>query len=192
MDEFISRVETIKDNNIIVEEGTWAYYAYILKSGRAKVWKTINGKQVLIGTLKEGDIFGEMSFFGMAKRTASVTADGDVTVEMITKDTFTEAINKLPKEVRAKLEKMSHDLFYLNDVHCRLTNCLYEISSIKEKIIDPKILENEIKNMPGFLQNIIALMGKRLHSAVEGSAEIMSRLEKTSKSIDSLSLSLVK
>ncbi|HHT9143609.1 MAG TPA: cyclic nucleotide-binding domain-containing protein [Candidatus Wujingus californicus] len=70
MEQFVTRTETIKDSNVIVEEGSWAYYAYILQSGKAKVWKNIENKQVLIGTLKEGDIFGEMSFFGMAKRTA--------------------------------------------------------------------------------------------------------------------------
>ncbi|QQR68019.1 MAG: cyclic nucleotide-binding domain-containing protein [Candidatus Brocadia sp.] len=62
--------------------------------------ENVNNKQVLVGTLKTGDIFGEMSFFGMAKRTASVTADGDVVVGMITKDTFMEAINKLSRSTR--------------------------------------------------------------------------------------------
>ncbi len=192
MDKFVSRTEKILDNNIIVEEGTWAYYAYILKSGKAKVWKNINNKQVLIGALKEGDIFGEMSFFGMAKRTASVTADGDVILEMIAKDTFMEAIDKLPKEVRAKLDKMSHDLFYLNDVYCRLTNCLHEMSNIKGKMIDQKIFEKEIEYMPDFLRNIVILMNQRFNSAIDGSVELMSQVEKTARSIDSLSLSLIK
>lgn len=192
MDQFISRVERIKDGSIIVEEGTWAYYAYILKSGKGKVWKNINDKQVLIGTLNEGDIFGEMSFFGMAKRMASVTADGDVTVEMIAKDTFMEAVNKLPKEVHAKFDKMSHDLFYLNDVYCRLTNCLYEISNMKEKMIDPIIFEKEIESMPGFLQKIMTLMGQRLKSVVVRNTELMAKLEETSMSIDSVSTALIK
>lgn len=191
MDQFISRIEKIQDGSIIVEEGTWAYYAYILKSGKAKVWKNINNKQVLIGALKEGDIFGEMSFFGMAKRTASVTADGDVTVEMIAKDTFMEAIDKVPKDVRAKLDKMSHDLFYLNDVYCRLTNCLHEMSNIKGKMIDQKIFEKEIENMPDFLRKIAILMSQRFNSAMDGSIELMSQLEETSRSIDSLSLALI-
>ncbi len=192
MDQFISRVENIKDGSVIVEEGTWAYYAYILKSGKAKVWKNINDKQVLIGSLKEGDIFGEMSFFGMAKRMASVTADGDVTVEMITKDTFTEAINKLPRDVRAKFDKMSHDLFYLNDVYCRLTNCLYEISNIKGKIVDPVIFQKEIESAPDFLQKIMVLMDQRMKSILERNTELMDKLEETSRSIDSVSTALIR
>ena len=191
MEQYITRTEKIKDGSVIVEEGTWAYYAYILLSGKAKVWKNINNKQVLIGTLKEDDIFGEMSFFGMAKRTASVTADGDVKVGMIAKDTFMEAVGKLPKDARDKLEKMSHDLFYLNDVYCRLTNCLHELQSIKGKMIDPKIFEKEVENMPDILRKVVVLMGKRFHSAIEGSTKMMAHLEDAARAIDALSTTLI-
>ena len=30
MNKFISRIEKVQDGSIIVEEGTWAYYAYVL------------------------------------------------------------------------------------------------------------------------------------------------------------------
>ncbi len=52
----------IKDGGIILEEGSWPFYVYILKSGRAKVFKIIDGNPVLIRTLSEGDIFGEFAF----------------------------------------------------------------------------------------------------------------------------------
>lgn len=191
MEQFVTRTETVKDNNVIVEEGSWAYYAYILQSGKAKVWKNIENKQVLIGTLKEGDIFGEMSFFGMAKRTATVTADGDVKVGMIAKDTFVEAIEKLPKQMREKLEKLSHDLFYLNDVYCRLSNCLHEILDIKGKMIDPKIFEKEVEKMPELLRKVVVLMSKRFHAAIEGSIKMVAHLEEATRAIDALSTTLI-
>ncbi len=191
MNQYITKVEEIKDGSVIVEEDTWAYYAYILKTGKAKVWKSNNGKQVLIGVLKEGDIFGEMSFFGMANRVATVTADGNVTVEMIAKDTFMEAFAKLPEDVRSKIDKMSTSLFYLNDVYCRLSNSLHEISDIKGGMTDPKTFEKEVENMPGFLREIIILMHQRFHTVIGRSVKLMSQLEETSKSIDSVSLALV-
>lgn len=191
MEQFVTRTETVKDNNVIVEEGSWAYYAYILQSGKAKVWKNIENKQVLIGTLKEGDVFGEMSFFGRAKRTATVTADGDVKVGMIAKDTFMEAIEKLPKQTREKLEKLSHDLFYLNDVYCRLSNCLHEILDIKGKMIDPKIFEKEVEKMPEILRKVVVLMSRRFHSAMEGSIKMVAHLEEATRAIDALSTNLI-
>jgi CRP-like cAMP-binding protein len=192
MEQFISRTETMKDGSVIIEEGTWAYYAYILQSGKAKVWKTLNNKQVLVGTLKAGDIFGEMSFFGMAKRTATVIADGSVKVGMIAKDTFMEAINKLPKEVQVKLDKMSHDLVYLNDVYCRLTDCLHEIMDIKKGTIDPKRFEKEVESMPELLRNVVNLMSRRFHLAIEGSTILMAQLEEASRTIDSLSTTFIR
>jgi CRP-like cAMP-binding protein len=188
MDPFIIRTEEIKDGNVIVEEGTWAYYVYVLQSGKAKVWKTINNKQVQIGTLKKGDIFGEMSFFGITKRTATVTADGDVKVGMISKDAFVEALDKLPKGVRAKLDKMTHDLFYLNDAYSRLTNCLHEILNIKQRMIDPKIFEKEIEKMPDILRKVVIMMSQRFAVAVEGSAKMVAQMEEISKYINSLSM----
>jgi len=192
MEQFISRTEKIKEGSVIIEEGSWAYYAYVLQSGRAKVWKTINNKQVLVGTLKEGDIFGEMSFFGMAKRTASVTADGDVIVGMITKDTFMEAVNKLPKEAHVKLDKMTQDLLYLNDAYNRLTNCIREISDIKGRMIDPKLFEKEVENMPDLLREVVGRASKRFISAIDGSIKLMAQLEEASRTIDSLSTTLIR
>ena len=191
MEQFFSRTEKIKDGSIILEEGSWAYYAYVLQSGRARVWKTINNKQVLVGTLKEGDIFGEMSFFGMAKRTASVTADGDVIVGMITKDTFMEAVNKLPKEAHAKLDKMTQDLLYLNDAYNRLTNCIREISDIKGRMIDPRLFEKEVENMPDLLREVVGRASKRFISAIDGSIKLMAQMEEASRTIDSLSTTLI-
>lgn len=191
MEQFFSRTEKIKDGSIILEEGSWAYYAYVLQSGRAKVWKTINNKPVLVGTLKEGDIFGEMSFFGMAKRTASVTADGDVIVGMITKDTFMEAVNKLPKEAHVKLDKMTQDLLYLNDAYNRLTNCIREISDIKGRMIDPKLFEKEVENMPDLLREVVGRASKRFISAIDESIKLMAQLEEASRTIDSLSTTLI-
>jgi len=179
MEQFFSRTEKIKDGSIILEEGSWAYYAYVLQSGRAKVWKTINNKQVLVGTLKEGDIFGEMSFFGMAKRTASVTADGDVIVGMI------------PKEAHVKLDKMTQDLLYLNDAYNRLTNCIREILDIKGRMIDPRLFEKEVENMPDLLREVVGRASKRFISAIDGSIKLMAQMEEASRTIDSLSTTLI-
>ncbi|MEP9410678.1 MAG: cyclic nucleotide-binding domain-containing protein [Candidatus Brocadia sp.] len=149
--------------------------------------KNINNKPALVGTLKEGDIFWEISFFGMAKRTATVTADGNVIVGMIAKDTFMEAVNKLPKESRIKLDKMTQDLLYLNDAYNCLTNCFREISDIKRRMINPKLFEKEIENMPDLLREVVDRASKCFISAIDGSIKLMTQLEEASRTIDSLS-----
>jgi len=190
--EVISRKEKIKDGDPILEEGTWAYYAYVLKAGKAKVFKNIDGKPVLLGTLNQGDIFGEVAFLGGAKRTASVIADGDVEVDMIPRDSFFDALNQLPRGLRSKLNALVSDLTFMDEVRGRLTAFLHELQNVRAKMIDLKSFEREVENMPELLRRVVIAFAKRLNASVEGCTELGAQAEETVKVIDSLSLPLKK
>jgi len=190
--EIISRKEKIKDGEAILEEGTWAYYAYVLKSGRAKVFKNIDGKPVLLGTLNQGDIFGEVAFLGGAKRTASVIADGDVEVDMIPRDSFFDALNQLPRGLRSKLNALVSDLTFMDEVRGRLIAFLHELQNVRAKMIDLKSFEREVENMPELLRQVVIAFAKRLNASVEGCTKLGAQAEETVKVIDSLSLPLTK
>jgi len=190
--EVISRKEKIKDGDPILEEGTWAYYAYVLKAGKAKVFKNIDGRPVLLGTLNQGDIFGEVAFLGGAKRTASVIADGDVEVDMIPRDSFFDALNQLPRGLRSKLNALVSDLTFMDEVRGRLTAFLHELQNVRAKMIDLKSFEREVENMPELLRRVVIAFAKRLNASVEGCTELGAQAEETVKVIDSLSLPLKK
>jgi len=190
--EVISRKEKIKDGEPIIEEGTWAYYAYVLKAGKAKVFKNINDKPVLIGTLDTGDIFGEVAFLGGAKRTASVIADGDVEVDMIPRDSFFDALNQLPRGLRSKLNALVSDLTFMDEVRGRLIAFLHELQNMRAKMIDLKSFEGEVENMPELLRQVVIAFAKRLNASVEGCTKLGAHAEETVQVIDSLSLPLTK
>lgn len=190
--EVISRKEKIKDGEAILEEGTWAYYAYVLRSGKAKVVKNIEGKPVLLGTVNQGDIFGEVAFLGGAKRTASVIADGDVEVDMIPRDSFYDALNQLPRDLRSKLNALVSDLTFMDEVRGRLIAFLHELQNMRAKMIDLKSFEREVENMPELLRQVVIAFAKRLNASVEGCTELGAQAEETVKVIDSLSLPLTK
>ena len=65
-----------KDGEDIVREGEMDDRFYIIVSGKARV--QANGDD--IGLLSDGDCFGETSYVRGAKRTASICADGPVTI----------------------------------------------------------------------------------------------------------------
>ncbi len=180
--------EKIKDGGSILEEGSWPFYAYILKSGRAKVFKNIDGKPVLIRTLSEGDIFGEIAFLEDAKRTASVIADGNVEVEMIAKDTFMEALDQLPQGVRSRLSTLFSDLKAMTEVNGRLVTLLYELQHMRAEMIDLKSFEREVEKMPELLRRVVIALVQRLNASVEGCTKLAAQVEETVKGIDSLSL----
>lgn len=186
MDQYICRTESVKNGDVILKEDSWAYYAYVLLSGTANVWKTINGKSILVGKITQGEIFGVMSFFVQAKRTATIIAEGDAKVGMIARDTFMDMINKLPKEIRENLTKLRNDICLINDVNSRLINCLPEISIIKSGIIDTNLFVKKTDNMPNLLQNVVTQLGRRFKSAVEESKKLLVQLDEESKSITAL------
>lgn len=179
--------QRIPDGELILEEGTWAYYGYVLRSGKAKVYKHVDGRQMLIGTLEEGDVFGEVAFLGDAKRTASVVADGDVEVEMIPKDVFFDALKKLPEGIRSTLGDLVGDLTLMDELRGRLLALLPALQNVKSKTVNLASVEEEIEDMPEILGRVFMALVQRLNLAVEGMAKLAAQAEETVNLIDSRS-----
>lgn len=177
MELIITRTRKVRDGEIIVQEDTWPYYVYLLKSGKARVFKNVDGKQVLIGLLAEGDIFGEIDFLGKTKRTTSVIADGDVVVEMIAKDTFMDCIGKLPRNVQARLYTMASDLTSMSEIYSRLV-VLLQNRNAETKVLNMNSFETEIEKIPEFVRRVVDTMDRRHSGVVEGLNILSSQLEK--------------
>ena len=177
MERIASRTVKVKDGEIIIQEGTWPYYAYILKEGKARVLKNVGGKQVLIDLLTEGDIFGEISFLGKTKRTASVIADGEAIMEMITRDTFMDFVDKLPRNVQTRLCTMASDLTSISEIYSRLVVLLQNMNAEK-KMIAAETFEIEAKKIPEFIRQVITGMDRRHSVAVEGLNKLSFQVER--------------
>ena len=177
MERIASRTVKVKDGEIIIQEGTWPYYAYILKEGKARVLKNVGGKQVLIDLLTEGDIFGEISFLGKTKRTVSVIADGEAIVEMITRDTFMDFVDKLPRNVQTRLCTMASDLTSMSEIYSRLVVLLQNMNAEK-KMIAAETFEIEAKKIPEFIRQVITGMDRRHSVAVEGLNKLSFQVER--------------
>jgi len=177
MELIITRTRKVGDGEIIVQEDAWPYYVYVLREGKARVFKNVDGKKVLIGLLGKGDIFGEIAFLGKTKRTVSVIADGDAIVEMITRDTFMDCIGKLPRNVQARLYTMASDLTNIAEIYSRLVVLLQNMN-IEKKMITAETFEGETNKIPEFIQQVITEMDRRHSVAVEGLNRLSSQLEK--------------
>ncbi|MCP4265896.1 MAG: cyclic nucleotide-binding domain-containing protein [Candidatus Brocadiaceae bacterium] len=88
---FCDVIHKRKNHEIVLKQGSEPYYyAYVLLSGKANVYKDVEGEQVLAGIVREGEIFGILSFISNNIRSATIIANGDVTVGIIMKDTFVQ------------------------------------------------------------------------------------------------------
>lgn len=96
-----SIVQRFSDGEVIISEGIISNNAYIILSGKVRITKKVDKKTVVIGTLKEGDVFGEMGLIASTVRSATVSAIGNVAVGFIDKEKFDDLLKLLPEDLRA-------------------------------------------------------------------------------------------
>ncbi len=72
-------VESVPKNEFFFREGDLADSMFVLEAGSAAVLKSWRGQDHLLGTLKQGDCFGEMAVMDLCPRSASVRAVEDCT-----------------------------------------------------------------------------------------------------------------
>lgn len=83
------------DGDVIITEGIMSNNAYVVLKGQVRITKKIDKKIISVGTLKEGEVFGEMGLISDTVRSANISAIGDVTVGVIDKESFDSEMNEL-------------------------------------------------------------------------------------------------
>jgi CRP-like cAMP-binding protein len=106
---YVAREENYPEHAIIIKEGTWGDWAYIILEGRAKVTKKTTKGTMTLGTLEEGAVFGEVGFFEVngGNRSASViAADGPVRVGVLDSNLLRKDYEALTLELRELLKAL--------------------------------------------------------------------------------------
>ncbi len=119
------------DGDVIITEGIMSNNAYVVLKGKVKVTKKVDKKIVSVGTLKEGDVFGEMGLISQSVRSANISAVGDVTVGVIDKETFEGVMNGLPEELKPIILSLVERLKITTQL---LTRIGLELESTRNKI----------------------------------------------------------
>lgn len=70
--------KTFKAGTLLIKEWEQTQSMFIIQKGKARVFKTYLRRRVTLAVLAEGEIFGELSFFDAAPRSASVEALTDL------------------------------------------------------------------------------------------------------------------
>jgi CRP-like cAMP-binding protein len=70
VERFSSQV--MDPNTVVIREGSLPRFLYLIKSGRAEVFVEKEGKEIIVGHLAAGDIFGEISLLLGRNHSASV------------------------------------------------------------------------------------------------------------------------
>lgn len=95
-----SRRKVFAPKTLIFEEGERGHEAYVVEYGRVRVFKTVKGHRVDLGTVVQGGIFGEMALIDDQPRMASAEAVEETACVVIGKERLTEQLAQAPKGVR--------------------------------------------------------------------------------------------
>lgn len=94
---------------VIIAEGTYGSQTFLIQEGRVMICKETGGmSRIPIAVLKTGEVFGEMYLFDdTGFRTASVVAQGDVTVEIIPKEEMEKYLAATPPIVVSMIRTLT-------------------------------------------------------------------------------------
>jgi CRP-like cAMP-binding protein len=100
--------QVIAPDTVVIREGTLPSFLYLIKSGRAEVFIEEGGKEVTVGHLAAGDIFGEISLLLGRNHTASVKTVIRTELLLASKDDVEEILGAYP-QIRETLKKYSRE-----------------------------------------------------------------------------------
>lgn len=150
------KFENFKNEEKIIREGEDGSKLYVIKSGKADIFK--NGNH--LRTLNENEYFGERTLFIKEPRSATVVAKGDTELIVLEKEDFKLVLeNKLKDYLINRLALQDEtvelsDLSYLKElgqgnfgavclVKSKKTDCLYAIKAVSKAQIEyEKLIEN--------------------------------------------------
>ena len=100
-------VQKFSKFDTLVEENASGEDMYVILEGLVRVRKMIGGREDVIATLGAGEMFGEMSLFDSAKRSADIVANSDGVLLRLSKETMQGMVDKQPEVVVPFLVEIS-------------------------------------------------------------------------------------
>jgi len=150
-----------EENDFLFEEGDSGDCAYIIESGSVELSIDKGGRILVIATLGEGDVLGEMAIIDKCPRTATARAMEETNTIAIPLDYIEQKIDTADPTVRLFLRLVMERY---RDIHARLSHVLESMSPSRDKSS-----RETINSASGEIEDIMSQymdMQKRINSAL--------------------------
>ena len=117
----IAEEENYQDGQIIFNENSSGDWIYVILSGAVEISKSVQGEKYIISVLKTGEVFGELGFIGVTKRTATARAIGNTTLGIIDREFLEKEYNQLSGQFRSIIEVITLRFKEMLDRTCSFT-----------------------------------------------------------------------
>lgn len=143
----MSGVKKLKKGDILFREGDASDAMYVIKSGMIDITKAKGSKDIVLATLKPGEMLGEMAFFDNKPRSAGARAASDAEVIALPFAALHAQFKTFPEWLKAMVKTVNS---HLRDANQRIKN-LETAQSGEEEMFPPHTITR--------LTAIIALIG---------------------------------
>jgi len=106
MSNVILERKFVPKGSIIIQEGDDAYSAYLIQSGKVKVYTKKNSEVHVLANLGVGEICGEMALISDKVRSATVEAVEDCNLIIITRSAFEEKLVNSDPTIQAVVKML--------------------------------------------------------------------------------------
>ncbi|MEO0292772.1 MAG: cyclic nucleotide-binding domain-containing protein [candidate division WOR-3 bacterium] len=96
VNESIGYERELKKGEVLFKEGDTGEEMYLIRSGKIRIVKEIEGKSKTLAIIGEGEFFGEMALLDKSPRSASAIAETDVKLIIVDREAFLNSVNKNP------------------------------------------------------------------------------------------------
>lgn len=108
---------TFAKGTVIFREGQRGDEAYLVQKGAVRIFKTVNGKRIILGQCKPFQVFGELALLDDGPRMAAAEASEDTTVLVLSKarirdmmDTAAPGLTTLIQSLIGTMRSMGDEL----------------------------------------------------------------------------------
>ena len=99
-------MQVFAPRTVIFKEGDHGRKAYVIREGAVSIVKHTDHGNLVLNTMRKGDIFGEMALVDRGPRSASAIATVETTCSVLTAETVEERLATLSPSSRTAFETM--------------------------------------------------------------------------------------
>ena len=107
---FTSEYQTFEDGEVLVRAGDPADCAFVIMSGEVEILAKTDAGNVVVGTLRDNQIFGELALLNNAPRSATLRAKNRLRVLRIADEVFLKLVTENPEVALDLMHQLSDKL----------------------------------------------------------------------------------
>jgi class 3 adenylate cyclase len=138
-------VKTYEDQEIIFNENDYGREMFVIESGKVKIFRIRNKREIVLATLKKGDFFGEMALFSGLSRSASAQALDNCQVRIVNKNELKKIVNE--PVVWRILQEMSQRIREFDDKmeDLLIEDELRKVIQLFRRYVAPQVVDEILK-----------------------------------------------